>query len=81
MFRIQQIHQKIETGQIREIEVNSNTATVSVEKSQVLRTGGFKSTRMNNEKSKRVFSAATDQRRYVPQRPVSAGCDRLQNEV
>src|SRR5580693_2959020 len=31
VFRAQQIHQKIETGQIRELEVDNNTALVSVE--------------------------------------------------
>src|SRR5262249_8612731 len=31
IFRTQQIHQKIETGQIRELEVDNNTALVSVE--------------------------------------------------
>jgi hypothetical protein len=54
VFRQQQIHQKIETGQIRELEVDSNTALVSVE-GQVLRTGVFNSRVVNDAKKVTVF--------------------------
>src|SRR6516164_965010 len=47
IFRHQQIHQKIETGQIREIEVDSNTALVSVD-GQILRTGVFNNRVVND---------------------------------
>src|SRR6516165_11414444 len=50
-FKAQQIHQKIETGQIKEINVDDNTALISVE-CQVLRTGTFNG-RINND-SKRI---------------------------
>src|SRR5262252_2204194 len=40
IFRTSQLHQKFEAGQIRELEIDSNTALVSVE-GQVLRTGMF----------------------------------------
>lgn len=53
-FRSQQIHQKIETGQIKEIEVDSNTALVSVE-GQILRTGVFNSRVVNDTKRVTVF--------------------------
>jgi hypothetical protein len=54
VFRQQQIHQKIETGQIREIEVDNNTALVSVE-GQVLRTGMFNNRIVNDAKRVTVF--------------------------
>jgi hypothetical protein len=54
VFRAQQIHQKIETGQIRELEVDSNTALVSVE-GQVLRTGVFNQRVVNDAKKVTVF--------------------------
>jgi hypothetical protein len=54
VFRAQQIHQKIETGQIRELEVDSNTALVSVE-GQVLRTGVFNQRIVNDTKKVTVF--------------------------
>jgi hypothetical protein len=54
VFRVQQIHQKIETGQIRELEVDSNTALVSVE-GQILRTGVFNQRVVNDVKKLTVF--------------------------
>lgn len=54
IFRNQQIHQKIETGQIRELEVDSNTALVSVE-GQILRTGVFNQRIVNDAKKVTVF--------------------------
>ncbi len=54
VFRVQQIHQKIETGQIRELEVDSNTALVSVE-GQILRTGVFNQRVVNDVKKLIVF--------------------------
>jgi hypothetical protein len=54
VFRVQQIHQKIETGQIRELEVDSNTALVSVER-QILRTGVFNQRVVNDVKKLTVF--------------------------
>lgn len=58
VFRQQQIHQKIETGQIREISVDSATALVSVE-GQVLRTGTFNSRVVNDAKRVTVFLRLT----------------------
>jgi hypothetical protein len=58
VFRQQQIHQKIETGQIRELSVDSNTALVSVE-GQVLRTGMFNSRVVNDVKKVTVFLRLT----------------------
>jgi hypothetical protein len=58
IFRQQQIHQKIETGQIREIEVDNNTALVSVE-GQVLRTGMFDNRIVNDAKRVTVFLRLT----------------------
>src|SRR5580704_1597761 len=49
IFRSQQIHQKIETGQIKELGVDSNTALVSVE-GQILRTGVFNQRVVNDTK-------------------------------
>jgi hypothetical protein len=54
IFRHQQIHQKIETGQIREIEVDDNTALVSVE-GQVLRTAVFNNRVVNDARKVTVF--------------------------
>jgi hypothetical protein len=54
IFRHQQIHQKIETGQIREIEVDNNTALVSVE-GQVLRTAVFNNRVVNDARKVTVF--------------------------
>jgi hypothetical protein len=54
VFRAQQIHQKIETGQIRELEVDDNTALVSVQ-GQVLRTGIFNQRVVNDAKKVTVF--------------------------
>jgi hypothetical protein len=54
VLRIQQIHQKFETGQIRELEVDDNTALVSVE-GQVLRTGLFNQRLVNDSRKVTVF--------------------------
>ena len=54
VFRAQGIHQKIETGQIRELEVDSNTVLVSVE-GQILRTGVFNQRVVNDMKKVTVF--------------------------
>ena len=58
VFRQQQIHQKFESGQIREVEVDSNTALVSVE-GQVLRTGTFNQRIVNDAKKVIVFLRLT----------------------
>src|ERR1700730_3573862 len=58
VFRQQQIHQKIEAGQIRELESDSNTALVSVE-GQVLRTVIFNQWVVNNTKKVTVFLLLT----------------------
>src|SRR6516225_8902301 len=49
VFRQQQIHEKWESGQIRELEVDGNTALVSVE-GQVLRSGVFNGRPTNDAK-------------------------------
>jgi hypothetical protein len=54
VFRAQQVHQKVETGTIRELEVDQNTALVSVE-GQVLRTGVFNQRVVNDTKKVTVF--------------------------
>ena len=54
VFRSQQIHQKIETGQIKELGVDNNTALVSVE-GQILRTGVFNQRVVNDSKKVTVF--------------------------
>ena len=54
VFRSQQIHQKIETGQIKELGVDNNTALVSVE-GQILRTGVFNQRVVNDTKKVTVF--------------------------
>lgn len=54
VFRTQQIHQKFESGIIREIQVDNNTALVSVE-GQVLRTGMFNDRIVIDAKKVRVF--------------------------
>ena len=54
VFRIQQIHQKFESGQIREINVDDDTALVSVE-GQILRTGVFNNRVVNNSRKVTVF--------------------------
>ena len=54
VYRLQGIHQKIETGQIRELEVDDNTALVSVE-GQILRTGVFNQRVTNETKKVIVF--------------------------
>ena len=54
VFRAQQIHQKIETGQIRELEVDDNTALVSVQ-GEILRTGIFNQRVVNDAKKVTIF--------------------------
>ena len=54
IFRSQSIHQKIETGLIREINTDSNNAIVSVE-GQILRTGTFNQRTVNNARNVTVF--------------------------
>jgi len=54
VFRVQQIHQKFESGQIREINVDDDTALVSVE-GQILRTGVFNNRVVNNSRKVTVF--------------------------
>ena len=54
VLRSQQIHEKFETGQIRELEVDDNTALVSVQ-GQVLRTGLFNQRLVNNTRKVTVF--------------------------
>jgi hypothetical protein len=58
IFRASQLHQKFETGQIRELEVDSNTALVSVE-GQVLRTGTFNQRQVTDTKRVTVFLRLT----------------------
>lgn len=54
VFRSEQIHQKIETGEIRELEVDDNTALVSVQ-GQILRTAVFNQRLVNDSKKVTVF--------------------------
>ena len=54
VFRVQQIHQKFESGQIREINVDDDTALVSVE-GQILRTGVFNNRVVNNSRKVTVL--------------------------
>jgi hypothetical protein len=54
VFRSQQIHQKLETGSIRERAVDSNTALVSVE-GQILRTSVFNSRVVNDTRKVTIF--------------------------
>jgi hypothetical protein len=54
VFRAQQVHQKLETGQIRERAFDSNTALVSVE-GQVLRTSLFNSRVVNDSRKVTIF--------------------------
>ena len=54
VFRAQQIHQKFESGQIREVSVDDNTALVSVE-GQILRVGLFNNRVVNNSRKVTVF--------------------------
>ena len=54
VFRAQQVHQKLETGQIRERAFDSNTALVSVE-GQVLRTSVFNSRLVNDSRKVTIF--------------------------
>ena len=53
-FKERQIHEKFESGQIREISVNDSSALVSVE-GQVLRTGVFNSRVVNDTKRVTLF--------------------------
>lgn len=54
IFRSQQLHQKFEAGQIRELEIDSNTVLVSVE-GQILRSGVFNQRQVNDSKRVTVF--------------------------
>ena len=54
VFRSQQIHQKLETGQIHERAVDSSTALVSVE-GQILRTSVFNSRVVNDSRKVTIF--------------------------
>ena len=54
IFRSQQLHQKFEAGQIRELEIDNNTALVSVE-GQILRSGVFNQRQVNDSKKVIVF--------------------------
>jgi hypothetical protein len=54
VFRSQQIHQKLETGSIRECAVDSNTALVSVE-AQILRISVFNQRVVNDARKVTVF--------------------------
>jgi hypothetical protein len=54
VFRAQQVHQKLETGQIRERAFDSNSALVSVE-GQLLRTSVFNSRVVNDSRKVTVF--------------------------
>jgi hypothetical protein len=54
VFRVQQIHQSFESGQIREVSVDDNTALVSVE-GQILRVGLFNNRVVNNSRKVTVF--------------------------
>jgi hypothetical protein len=54
VFKSQQIHQNIETGAIKEVNVSSDTALVSVE-GQILRTGMFNGRVMNDSKRVTIF--------------------------
>lgn len=58
VFRAQAIHQKFESGTIRELSVNDNTALVSVE-GQILRTGVFNQRIVNDTKKVTVFLRLT----------------------
>jgi len=53
-FRAQAIHQKFEAGTIRELQVDNNTALVSVE-GQVLRHGTFNGRIVDDSKPVTVF--------------------------
>ena len=53
-FRAQQIHQKLETGIIKELSVDNTTALVSVE-GQILRAGVFNGKTVNDTKKVTVF--------------------------
>jgi hypothetical protein len=57
-YRQQQIHSKVETGDIHEIQVSDNTALVSVE-CQILRTGVFNQKPITDTKRATVFLRMT----------------------
>jgi hypothetical protein len=57
-YKAQQIHQKIETGQIKEISIDDKTALVSVE-GQLLRTGVFNGRIQNDTKKVTLFLKLT----------------------
>lgn len=54
IFRAQQVHEKFEAGTVRELQVDSNTALVSVE-GQVLRHSTFNGRPVDDTKSVTVF--------------------------
>jgi sulfur carrier protein ThiS len=58
VFRAQAIHEKFESGTIRELSEDSNTALVSVE-GQILRTGIFNQKIVNDAKRVTVFLRLT----------------------
>jgi hypothetical protein len=58
VFRQQAIHQKFESGTIKELSVDSNTALVSVE-GQILRTGNFNGRVVNAAKKVTLFLRLT----------------------
>lgn len=58
VFKAQQIQEKLETGTVRELSVDDNTALVSVE-GQILRTGVFNSRIVNQTKRVTVFLRLT----------------------
>ena len=54
IFRVQQIHQKLETGPIHECALDSNTALLSVE-GQILRTSVFNQRVVNDSRKVTIF--------------------------
>jgi hypothetical protein len=78
VYRAQGIHQKVETGQIRELEVDDATALVSVE-GQILRTGVFNQRLTNETKKVTVFLRLKVWPRRFP--GVMAGPNRIGGDV
>jgi hypothetical protein len=58
VFRTQQIHAKFESGEVRELTVDDNTALMSIE-GQVLETGNFSGRVVNRTKKVKVFVRLT----------------------
>jgi hypothetical protein len=58
VFKAQQIHQSLETGAIKEVNLSEKTALISVE-GQILRTGMFNGRVTNNSKKVTVFLRLT----------------------